>query len=120
MEQKQDIGLAEEIRQFEKESASLHKILAKTKALGDSRMEKAINISIFTIAALLLILQLTIHPFAEEISLEIGLFLVSFKLILMIHASSRFNHFQFWILHSIETRVNRMADRLDEMEKKLP
>jgi hypothetical protein len=118
MDKEQDAEIAAEFQRYTEEGEELRRLLARTKALGDNRIHRTINVLLFIAAGILCGLQLTIRPFEGFVSLEIGLFLVSFKLILMVDSSIRFNHFQFWILHSIEQRVNRMADRLDAMERR--
>ncbi|MFO8064252.1 MAG: hypothetical protein R6V29_06410, partial [Spirochaetia bacterium] len=53
------------------------------------------------------------------ISLEIGILLVSIKIIWMIHSQHKFNHFQFWILNSIEFRMNNVDKRVKNVERKV-
>jgi hypothetical protein len=48
------------------------------------------------------------------LSLELGVLLVSLKIVWMIHKQSRVEHFQFWILHSIEFRLNELSRKLDQ------
>jgi hypothetical protein len=112
-----NLDLTEEFRRYEDERVDLRKLIGKTKALGDNRIHRVVNYLLFIAAGLLFVVQLTVRPFEGTLSLEIGIFLVSIKLILMIDSAARFNHFQFWILHSIEQRMNRIAERLDEMDK---
>jgi cell shape-determining protein MreC len=52
------------------------------------------------------------------VSLELAIFLVSIKIIWMIHKESKIEHFQFWMLNSIEFRLNDVARRIGEIEKK--
>lgn len=117
MEQNDDARMSDNLRKYEKESAEISRMLNRTKALGNRNMHRAVNIILFTAVAALFGLQITIHSFDGFVSLEIGVLLVSIKLILMIDSNARFNHFQFWILHSIEQRLNRIAERLDELDR---
>lgn len=48
--------------------------------------------------------------------LEVAVLLVSVKIIWMIHVQTRVNHFQFWILNSIEFRLNNLSRRLDHLD----
>jgi len=45
--------------------------------------------------------------------------LVSIKIIWMIHKQGKLEHFQFWILNSIEFRLNDVSRRMKDIEKKL-
>ena len=47
-----------------------------------------------------------------------ALLLVSLKIIWMIHRQSRIDHFQFWILNSIDFQINSIAKRLGALESR--
>lgn len=49
--------------------------------------------------------------------LEIAILLVSLKIIWMIHAQTKVDHFQFWILNSIEFRMNMVSRRITELDE---
>jgi hypothetical protein len=49
--------------------------------------------------------------------LEIAVLLVSLKIIWMIHTQSKVDHFQFWILHSIEFQMNMLSRRVADLAK---
>jgi hypothetical protein len=44
---------------------------------------------------------------------------VSLKIILLIQSMLKQNHFEFWMLHTIEYRINDLSERFDEIEKKI-
>lgn len=46
-------------------------------------------------------------------SIEAAIALLSLKIIYMMHNQARVNHFQLWILTSLEWRVNEMMDKLE-------
>ena len=54
-------------------------------------------------------------PLPPGFSVEAGLILISIKLLWMLHQQTRMEHFQFWILSSIEFRVNEMDRRLQQL-----
>ncbi|MDY6914406.1 MAG: hypothetical protein SVT52_08125 [Planctomycetota bacterium] len=49
--------------------------------------------------------------------LEIAVLLVSLKIIWMIHTKNKVDHFQFWILNSIEFQMNMISRRINDLEK---
>lgn len=49
------------------------------------------------------------------LSLELGLLFVSLKIVWMTRRQSKVEHFQFWILGSIEFRLNAIARQLAGM-----
>jgi hypothetical protein len=53
------------------------------------------------------------------LSMELALLLVSVKIIWMIHRQTKVDHFQFWVLNSIEFQINLMSKHLKELESRL-
>ena len=53
------------------------------------------------------------------LALSLGVFLVSIKIVWMIHRQSKIDHFQFWILNSIEYRLTDMSARVQDTAKVL-
>ena len=51
-------------------------------------------------------------------SMELVLLLVSLKIIWMIHRQTKVDHFQFWVLNSIEFQINMMSKRLRDLEER--
>jgi hypothetical protein len=58
-------------------------------------------------------------PLPQMFSLEVAVLLVSIKIIWMIHKGTKVEHFQFWVLNSIEFRLNDLSRHVREIEKKL-
>jgi hypothetical protein len=63
------------------------------------------------------VLEITTHWLPEFISLEISVLLVSIKIVWMIHSQHKYNHFIFWILSTIEYRINDAGKRVQNIEK---
>ena len=82
-----------------------------------SKTDKIINIFFVLLIIGLITLEITTHFLPPYISLEIGVLLVSIKIIWMIHSQHKFNHFQFWILNSLEFRMNNMYSRIKKIER---
>ena len=59
------------------------------------------------------------HKIELALSLELGVLLVSIKIAWMIHDQQKTNHFQFWILNSLEFRINEIHKRAKKIERKL-
>lgn len=114
-----DEALKDDLAAYEREQKEWRKMIARSKIQENARLFDFINSILFVLIVGLFVVQLVFHPMSDIFSLETALFLVSLKLIMMIHSAARFNHFQFWILHSIETRVEGLNERLDRIEDKL-
>ncbi|NQT26925.1 hypothetical protein HQ585_16330 [candidate division KSB1 bacterium] len=52
-------------------------------------------------------------------AVEVGLALISLKIFFMLQNELRVSHFQFWMLSSLEWRMNDMSKRLIRIEKAL-
>ena len=64
----------------------------------------------------LFILEVSTKFLPAYISLEIGVLLVSIKIVWMIHSQGRSNHFVFWILNTLEFRLNDVAKGIRNLE----
>lgn len=62
-------------------------------------------------------LEVTIHVIPTFLPLEIGVFLVSVKIVLMIDSQQKADHIQFWMLNTIEFRITKMERDLNDLRK---
>ncbi len=114
----------EEINHYNDEKESVRKILGQIGGTDTGKKETIINI---TFAALVILffsfdvmrhaLHIDIDFIPELFSVEIALLLVSMKIIWMIHRQQKVEHFQFWILNTIEFQMNSTAARVRKIEK---
>ncbi|MHC4561898.1 MAG: hypothetical protein ACYS8X_03890 [Planctomycetota bacterium] len=117
--------LREDLESYRAEREQIRSLVGQIGGAADTRRDRALNI-IFIVLVLGLFAFDIVQHFALKtrlwpvgLSLELALLLVSIKIIWMIHQQSRVEHFQFWILNSIEFRLNEMSRRFNTMEKKL-
>jgi len=114
--------LTEELRQFQEEKEKIRSIVGQIGGKSSPKRDKVIT-TVFIILLLLLfaadvsrhILGISV-PLPPLFSIEVGVLLVSIKIIWMIHNQTRVEHFQFWILNSIEFRIDQMSNRLRNIE----
>ena len=118
-------ALEDELRQFKEEKEQIRNLIGRIGGAQESRGGKIFNISLIIIISALFI-QSTCHyllgmkiPIHPQFSVEIGLLLVSIKIILMMHKQTKLEHFQFWILNSIEFRLNDISKRVRTIEKEV-
>lgn len=118
-------ALQEELEQYKKEKEKIKSIIGTIGGKTLSKYDRIFNILFITFLVVFFVLDILRHFFGIEtalpplFSLEIGLLLVSIKIIWMIHKQTKVEHFQFWILNSIEFRVNDIAKKLKKIEKHL-
>jgi len=121
-DQKQLDQLDQDLAIFMREKEKIKNTIGAIGGAKDSKVERLITLIAVILFGLLFIVDLAIHLFGVKIplpplsSLIIGVFLVSIKLILLIHQQTRLHHFQFWILNSIEFRLNHISKEIREIK----
>jgi len=114
--------LQEELEQFRQEKEKIKNVIGSVGGKTLKKSDKLFNISFLLAISILFILDAIRHilkiniPLPPLFSIELGLLLISVKIIWMINKQMRIEHFQFWILNSIEYRINTMSKRLIEIE----
>lgn len=124
MEELDPIKLKEELDQFKKEKEKIRKLMGQIGGKDAEKRDRLVN-RFFIIAIALLatndfvnhLLHIKDPLIPPLFSLEIAVLLVSIKIIWMMHKSTKVEHFQFWILNSIEYRLNDVAKQLRSLEK---
>ncbi|MGC9311824.1 MAG: hypothetical protein ACP5IA_03955 [Sediminispirochaetaceae bacterium] len=116
-EKKEDI--LREIEEYNRERDQIKNMLGRIGGEKYSKTDMIINIVFLSAIIALFTLELTTHFLPTFISIEVSVLLVSVKIVWMIHSQHKFNHFQFWILNSLEFRMNNMYSRLKKIERML-
>ena len=116
-------ALREELEDYRKEKEQIRQVIGAIGGAGNDKREKILNFifvfllcTIFTSDLLRHFGEFKIPYITSMLSLEIGVLLVSVKIIWMIHKQTKVEHFQFWILNSIEFRLNAISKKLSKME----
>ncbi|MBN2683796.1 MAG: hypothetical protein JXR40_00820 [Pontiellaceae bacterium] len=125
MEELDPIKLKAELDQFKREKEKIRQLMGQIGGKHQNKRDQWIN-GVFVTSIILLaandILQHFWHihvPIDTQFSLVVAIFLVSIKIIWMMHKATKVEHFQFWILNSIEFRLNDVAKQLRNLEKTL-
>ena len=123
MEDLDPLKLKAELDQFKKEKEKIRKLMGQIGGKEQENRDKWMN-RIFIAAIVLIGINDVLHVVGgvqvlipTELSLGIAVLLVSIKIIWMMHKATKVEHFQFWILNSIEFRLNDVAKQLYSLEK---
>ena len=118
--------MQEELDHYVAEKEKVRKIIGAIGGKTDAARDKVINVIFIVLVSLFFLFDLFRHlmgihieNFPPVLSLEMAVLLVSVKIIWMIHRQARVDHFQFWVLNSIEFQMNAMSGRLRKMEQRL-
>ena len=101
--------LRRDIEEFNREKERIKELIGKIGGTAYSKRDIVISFVFLAIILVLFALEITTELLPTFVSLEIGVLLVSIKIVWMIHSQNRQNHFVFWILNSLEFRMNDMA-----------
>jgi len=118
-------ALQTELEHFRQEKAKVRQLVGQIGGKANNRWDRIFNVlfvmaivALFSLDLIRYLFGLSI-PLTPLLSVELGLLLVSLKIMWMIHRSMKVEHFQFWILNSIEFRLNDIARRIEGIEKKV-
>jgi hypothetical protein len=125
MDERDIRSLDEELEHFRSEKEKIRELVGRIGGATSNRRDRFLNAVFIVAIGFLLVADILRHtlglplPLPPLVSLELGVLLVSVKIIWMIHKQSRVEHFQFWILNSIEFRLNEVSRRIRDIEKRL-
>jgi len=117
--------LQDELAQYRQEKEKIRRLVGQIGGVASNRRDRVMNVMFMTAIGFLLIIDVLRHLFGWELplpallSLELGVLLVSIKIVWMIHRSTKVEHFQFWILNTIEFRLNEISKKISAIEKHL-
>jgi hypothetical protein len=115
--------LEAQLRAYKEERERIRDLLGRIGGKTDVKQDKVANWIFFILILLLFAFDLVryvlnIHiPLPPLVSIEIGILLVSVKIIWMISRQTKVNHFQFWILNSIEFRINNLSQQVSDLQQ---
>ena len=107
--------LRHELEDFKKEKERVRMIVGKVGAIPTFNT-KAFNIIFFILVIASLVVSIIAKGTLRLAMSELAIAAISFKLIFLMHNQSRVNHFQLWILTSLEWRLNEMMKEIKELK----
>ncbi|MBN2323677.1 MAG: hypothetical protein JXQ30_08080 [Spirochaetes bacterium] len=118
--------LREELEHYKNEKERVRKILGQVGGKSSKKKDTAVNIlflilviGLFAFDIIREVFDLSFFGITRFISIEIAILLISIKIIWMINRQQKVDHFQFWILNSIEFQINLISKRIRELENTL-
>lgn len=105
-----------EIRSFEKERENIRRIIGRIGGTPTTKT-RIINIIFIVLVIIVFAMSLVWGGRVRFFMIEVGILLLSLKLVYFLEAHMRLNHFQFWILSSLEWRLDKMDKILRKIDK---
>ncbi len=107
-----------ELEHFKTEKERVRSIVGQIGAVPRQSV-KIFNIVFLIVVIACIPLSLLTHGILQHLILELAIAAISLKLIWIMHTQTRVNHFQLWVLTSLEWRVNEMMRLLQDMDEKI-
>jgi hypothetical protein len=99
--------LKRQLEHFQQEKERVRAIVGKIGGVPKFRTKLANVIFIIVVAASVAVSIISGEQW-RLLMIEVAMVALSLKIIYLIHCMMRINHFKFWILSSIEWRINEM------------
>ena len=116
MKEKEEEILEKDIEEFLTEKERIRNILGKIGGKV-TFINKVMNF--FWVAAVMttFVISIFMQNTPRLIMIEVGVLLISLKVVYYFNRQAKVDHFQFWILSSIEWRINEIVKKLNELTK---
>jgi hypothetical protein len=118
--------LQKELEGFKAEQERVRALVGRIGGRTSLRQDMVLNVAfllvvltVFLFDVLRGIFGITVPGLPLALMEEAALLLISLKIIWMIHKQTKIDHFQFWILTSIEFQLTEVAKRVKELEAKI-
>ncbi len=108
--------LESEIRSFEEERENIRRIIGKIGGAPTPRT-RLINVIFVVLVLAVFAMSIVWGGRVRFFMIEVGILLLSLKLVYFLESHMRLNHFQFWVLSSLEWRLDKIDKRLRELVK---
>jgi hypothetical protein len=111
--------LKQELNEFKKEKDRISSIVGQIGGSNGSSSNNLINLAFFGILFALIIFGGILKKITLDVQIAAAILLIVLKIAWMMHEAQKVSHFQFWILNSLEFRINEMNKKVRNVEKLL-
>jgi hypothetical protein len=109
----------EEVEQYRKEKEKIRKLLDSISSTKNGILNKVMDYGFILLLILLVFARFVFGIVDNILSLELGLLLLSIKIIWLIKIQNNYNHFIFMIMHTLDHHQLKILEELKEIEKKI-
>jgi len=106
--------LESEIKDFEEEREKVRTIVGKIGGMP-TKTTRLINIIFIGLVLFFFGVSLVSGGNVRFMMLELGILLLSIKLVYMLESNMKVSHYQFWILSSLEWRLDKIDRKLRDI-----
>jgi len=109
--------LKKELDHFQQEKERVRAIVGKIGGVPKFRT-KLVNVLFIIVIVISVIISIFSDRSLRLLMIELATVTLSVKIIYLIHCQMRVNHFQFWILSSLEWRINEIMRQIKTQMRK--
>ena len=114
--------LVEELESYRRQRKTIDALISEVGGKGAAKRTAVFNVLFVSALVVLFGLDLLRHfidfaPIPETLSLQIGILLVSVKILWIAHKRTEVEHFQFWIMNTMENRINQIYEEVKRQKK---
>ena len=116
-------SLRTELEHYRAEKEKLRDVLGQIGGRAGGKRQRVLNITFLALVCALFTVEIGLHLAGWDVGLppalllSVAVLLVSVKIIWMIHRQAKIDHFQFWILNSIDFQITMISRRLTSLEQ---
>jgi hypothetical protein len=110
--------LRKELDNFQKEKERVRAIVGKIGGVPKTQA-RMVNALFVAIIAISVVVSLLSGDRWRILMIELATVTLSIKIIYLIHSQMRMAHFEFWILSSLEWRINEITKQVREFRKEM-
>lgn len=111
-----DEAIDTEIEELKKSTDKVNKVLDRILRLKQGNINRLINIGFVVSLIALFFARFILHWIDNMLSLELGVILISIKIIWLIRIQSEYNHYIFIIMDSINKRQKEILEGIDAIK----
>lgn len=108
--------LKKELENFQQEKERVRAILGKVGGAPKFH-DKLVNIIFIIVLIISIVISVVSDDKWRLLMIEFATVALSLKIIYLIHCLMRVNHFKFWVLSSIEWRINELSKQVKKLQK---
>ena len=110
--------LRKELDNFQKEKERVRAIVGKIGGVPKTQAS-LVNALFVAVIAISVVVSLLAGDRWRILMIELATVTLSIKIIYLIHSQMRMAHFEFWILSSLEWRINEITKQVREFRKEM-
>ena len=110
--------LKKELEGFQKEKEKVRAVIGQIGGIPkfQTKLMNAIFIAILVVSV---VLSVILGEKWRTLMIEVATVTLSLKIIYLIHCQVKINHFKFWVLSSIEWRLNEVKKQITSLRKEI-